>query len=172
MKAIDTADKLDRIADDQQPDDVAEDSDDEESRPKKPKTEKFDREKGRLDKSGLYYKESESEAESSSDESELSFIEEKDEESDGEPEPQDDDDEARASPTNPLLVDLEEGGLSRRERRAQVDSSDFFQTWPRPLALIYSRAGFCKRMLDQILHLTLEIIYLIRKDRSRLSLGI
>ena len=121
MKAIDTADKLELVADDQQPDAVAEDSEDEDSRPKKPKTETFDREKGRLDKSGLFYKESDSEpGESSSDESELSFIEEKDEGSDADPEPEDEDEEARASPTNPLLVDLEEGGLSRRERRAQV----------------------------------------------------
>jgi hypothetical protein len=57
---------------------------------------------------------------SSSDESELSFIEEKDEESDAEAAAPFDEDEPPASPTNPLLVDLEDGGLSRKERRAQV----------------------------------------------------
>ncbi len=61
MKDIDSADKLKKVADDQQPDAIAEDSDDEESGPKKQKTEKFVREKGQLDKSGLYYKESDSE---------------------------------------------------------------------------------------------------------------
>ena len=124
MKDIDSADKLSNVADDQQPDDVAEDSEDEDSKPRKSKTEKFGREKGRLDKSGMYYKESASEdegGESSSDESELSFIEEKDEESEGEAEEQPEDEDGVS--TNPLLVDLEEGGMTRKERRAQVSSS-------------------------------------------------
>lgn len=134
MKDIDSADKLSKVADDQQPDDVAEDSEDEDSKPRLPKTEKFGRENGRLDKSGLYYKESESEeeAESSSDESDLSFIEEKDEEDAAGPEVEEEEDEDDMS-TNPLLVDLDDGGMTRKERRAQVWSCTYLiplsQNW-------------------------------------------
>ena len=119
MKDLDTVDKLNKVSEDQEPETIAEDSEDEdEPKPKVPKTEKFGRDKGRLDKSGIFYKDSDSEeAESSSDDSsDEEFIEEKDE-SDADLGP---DLEEPPSPTNPLLMELDEGGVSRKERRAQV----------------------------------------------------
>jgi hypothetical protein len=55
----------------------------------------------------------------------LSFIEEKDEDSEAEA---GEEFEAPPSPTNPLLVDLEDSGMSRKERRAQVPALVYLQT--------------------------------------------
>jgi hypothetical protein len=61
MKDLDSADALKKVAEDQNPEIVAESDEDEDSKPRVPKVEKFSRDKGRLDKSGLYYHESDSE---------------------------------------------------------------------------------------------------------------
>ena len=61
MKDLETSEKLDKVAEDQEPETIAESDEDEETKPRIPKVEKFGRDKGRLDKSGLYYHESDSE---------------------------------------------------------------------------------------------------------------
>ena len=61
MKDLDSVDALNKVAEDQNPEIVAESDEDEDSKPREPKVQKFARDKGRLDKSGIYYHESDSE---------------------------------------------------------------------------------------------------------------
>jgi len=120
IKELKSGAALKKVAEDSESNVVAESDDEDESNSKKPKTEKFSREKGKLDKSGLFYKSSDSEDEKSSDESsEEDYLLEEDE----------NDEKGVITSTghvndeeyikNPLLVDLEDGA-TRKERRAQV----------------------------------------------------
>jgi hypothetical protein len=121
IKDLKSGPAFNKVAEDVDSNIVAEsDEDDEDGKPKNPKTEKFSREKGKLDKSGLFYKSSDSEGENSDDESSEDdyLLEEDDTEEKGPISSTGhvNDDEYMK---HPLLVDLEDGA-TRKERRAQV----------------------------------------------------
>lgn len=123
IKDLKSGSALKKVTEDNDSNIVADsDEDDDKLNGKRQKNEKFSREKGKLDKSGLFYKNSDSEDEQSDDESsEDGYLLEEDETDEKGPVTStghvNDDEYVK----HPLLVDLEDGA-TRKERRAQVST--------------------------------------------------